>query len=107
MSMNSTTDPSGPTGAGAAQNSLSRGVRSLQERARELREEGAQIEQIQAGTGKCRRGRRSRASSGCGCGRDEAEEHDAPTQVAAIAAIVTTNGPVRKRKRPRAAQDAS
>ena len=108
LSVNSTTDPSGPTGAGATQNSLSNGVRSLQERARELREEGARIEQIQAGTRKRRRGAGAGPAAGAGAGgRDDAEEHDAPAQAVAIAAIVATNGPAGKRKRPRATQDAS
>ena len=79
-------------GAGAAPNS----VRALQERARELREEGARIEKSQLGA------RKRRRAAGAAEGRfDLDEEEDVP---ALAATAVATNG---KRKRPRAAQDAS
>ena len=82
---------SASAGAGAGPN----GVRALQERARELREEGARIEKIQLGA------RKRRRAAGSGEGRfDLDEEEDVP---ALAATAMATNG---KRKRPRAAQDA-
>jgi hypothetical protein len=103
------TDPSGhapgPVAAavrvGPAALSNVNGVRALQERARELREEGARIEKHQAGTRKRRRGPGA-AANGVE-GGDDAEEGGAQV-LAATAAAANTNG---KRKRPRAAQDAS
>lgn len=93
-------DASGPgaAGAGAAPN----GVRALQERARELREEGARIEKIQVGARKRRRGAGPAGHPASAEERyDVEEEEDVP---ALAAAVVPTNG---KRKRVRAAQDAS
>ena len=90
-------NPSGPTGTAVTANSLSNEVRLLQERARELREEGVRIEKVQSGTRKRRRG------AGPGEGKNDAEEdgqaHDTIT--------VVTNGPTGKRKRPRAVQETS
>jgi len=103
LSVNSTTDPSGPTAAGTVRNSLSNGVRSLQERARELWEERARVERIQAGTRKRHRRAGARPAAGAGT-RDNAEEHDARGRDAVIVAM---NRPAEKSKRPRAAQDAS
>lgn len=94
-------NPSGPGGAGPAVNSLSNEVRSLQERARELREEGARIEKIQVGTRKRRRGTGAAANME---GRNDADEVDAHVQDTMTAAIIRSAG---KRKRPRAAQKAS
>ena len=107
MSLNPTDQPGhapGPVAAavrvGLAALSNVNGVRVLQERARELREEGARIEKNQAGTRKRRRGPGA-AANGVE-GGDDAEEGGAQV-LAATAAAANTNG---KRKRPRAAQDA-
>ena len=93
-------NPSGPTGAAVTANSLSNEVRLLQERARELREEGVRIERVQSGTRKRRRGAGTAANME---GKNDAEEdgqvHDTMN--------VATNAPTGKRKRPRAAQETS
>jgi len=88
-----------------APNSLSNAneVRALQERARELREEGARIEKVQAGTRKRRRA--TGAAANTAVGRNDAGE-DEEVQVQDTM-VVATNGPTGKRKRPRAAQEAS
>jgi hypothetical protein len=99
--------PSGPggtaTATGAAPNSLSNEVRTLQERARELREEGVRIEKVQSGTRKRRRA--TGAAANTMVGRDDAEEEGDVRVQDTI--IVATNGPTGKRKRFRAVQEAS
>ena len=78
-------------------NSVSNEVQLLQERTRELREEGVRIEKVQSGTRKRRRG------AGPAEGKNDAEEdgqaHDTIT--------VSTNAPTGKKKRPRAVQETS
>ena len=94
-------NPSGPGGAAPAPNSLSNDVRSLQERARELREEGSRIEKAQAGARKRRRATGAAMNTE---GRRDAEEDDVQVQ---DMINVVTNGPTGKRKRPRAVQEVS
>ena len=108
MSLNPTGPPGhapGPVAAavrvGLAALSNLNGVRALQERARELREEGARIEKNQAGTRKRRRGPGAVANGVEG--GDDAEDGGAQMLVA-TALAANTNG---KQKRPRDAQDAS
>lgn len=90
-----------PGSAAAAPNSLSNDVRSLQERARELREEGARIEKAQAGARKRRRATGAATNTE---GRRDAEEEDMQVQ---DMINVVANGPTGKRKRPRAVQEVS
>ena len=93
-------NPSGPTGAAVAPNSVSNDVRLLQERAKELREEGVRIEKVQSGTRKRRHGAGPAANME---GKNDAEEDG---QVHDTIAVVN-NGPTGKRKRPRAVQETS
>jgi len=89
---------SGPVGA--ALNSLTYEGRSLQERARDLREEGTRIEKVQTGARKRRRGAGPTANID---GKNDAEEDGQMQDIITVA----TNGPTGKRKRPRAVQEAS
>ena len=91
-------NPSGPVGT--APNSLAHDVRSLQERARELREEGTRIEKVQAGARKRRRGSGPAANME---GKNDAEEDGQMQDIITVA----TNRSTGKRKRPRAVQEAS
>ena len=91
--------PSGPVGT--APNSLAHDVRSLQVRARELREEGTRIEKVQAGARKRRRGSGPAAHME---GKDDAEEDG---QVQDIITVATNRSSTGKRKRPRTVQEAS
>ena len=93
-------NPSGPTGAAVAPNSVSNDVRLLQERARELREEGVRIEKVQSGTRKRRRGAGPAANME---GRNDAEEDGQVHDTIAVA----NNGPTGKRRRSRAVQETS
>ena len=91
--------PSCPVGT--APNSLAHDVRSLQVRAKELREEGTRIEKAQAGVRKRRRGSGPAAHME---GKDDVEEDG---QVQDIITVATNGSSTGKRKRPRAVQKAS
>ena len=93
-------NPSGPGSAAVTPNLLSNEVRLLQERARELREEGTRIEKVQSGTRKRRRGAGPAASME---GKSDAEEDGQVHGTITVA----TNGPTGKGMRLRAAQEAS
>ena len=82
-------------GASAGAGVVPNGVRVLQEHARELREEGARIENIQLGA------RKRRHAAGSAEGRFDLNKEDVPAM--AMMAVVM-NG---KRKQPCATQDAS
>jgi hypothetical protein len=96
-------DPPGPGPAAAALDAIPdpNGGRPLQDRARELREEGARIAQIQAGARKRRRGGMGGAVNMEVGGDAEEDGLVKPT------ITMVTNGAAGKRKRQRVAQDAS
>ena len=92
-------NPSGPADTAVTPNSLSNEVRLLQERAKELREEGVRIEKVQSRTRKRHRGAGTAASV-------EGKNYTEGGQVHG-AINVATNGPYGKGRRPQAVQETS